>query len=270
MADTENEIKTANPAKKKRKKFHLTTWIALASAIAAVVAAYISASSVNVAKNQNTVAEQQQLVTITVAIEQAFDGEQAAENQAAANLTGTAKSAAIVQAQEGINAETAAYGQAAVVLINDLHGNGVAGIEYIDVARALANYGDTPLAITYYNDAVNASLFDVPIRADALRAVATLYYSLGQNSIGHKDMVEAATIYIGRVEMNRTLMDSSIAEAYLSDAEHQILIGDCNIAATDITDAVRAVTPLGPGGANLIAQTLNSEDVTAYKKKCVA
>lgn len=271
MADIASEIKTEHPAKKKRKKLHFATWIALASAAAAVIAAYVSASSVNVAKAQNIAAEQQQLVSITISIEQAFSGEQAAENQAALGLTGTAKSTAVSEVDQNVVAETAAYAQAAAVLISNLHGNGVAGIEYVEVARALANYGDTALAISYYQDAVNASQFDVPTRADALRFEAGLYYSLGQRSTGHQDMIAAATIYNGHLELTQNLIDSSIAQAYLEDAGYQILADDCQIAATDMADAQRAVTPLGGiTGSNLGDQALDGGVVTAYNKKCVA
>jgi hypothetical protein len=61
-----------------------------------------------VAKAQNIAAEQQQLVTITIAIERAFNGQQAAEDQAAGNRTGTARSAAVAQADLEIVAETTA------------------------------------------------------------------------------------------------------------------------------------------------------------------
>jgi hypothetical protein len=269
MADTASEIKTEHPAKKK-KKLHYATWIALASALAAIIAAIISASSVNVAKAQNVAAEQQQLVTITIAIEQAFISENAAEDQAAGNLTGTARSAAVANAQLGVIAETTADAQAGAVIINDLHGDGVAGIEYVEVARALANYGDTAQAITYYNDAVNAPPHDVPTRANALRNEAALYYSIGQDSIGHQDMIAAAHIYGSHPELTQGLIDNSIAQAYLGDAGYQVLANGCHTAATDLADAERAIAPLGINGANLTVQTLEGADVAAYKKKCGA
>jgi flagellar basal body-associated protein FliL len=263
-----NEIKDEHPAKKKKKKLHFVTWIALASAVAAIVAAFISASSVNVAKAQNIAAEQQQLVTITIAIEQAFAGQQAAEDQAAGNRTGTARSAAVANADLAIIAETTADAQAAAVLISNLHGAGVAGIEYVTVARALANYGETALAITYYKDAVIASPHDVPTRADALRFEAGLYYSLGQAAIGHQDMIAAAKAYGGNPELSKSLIDNSIAQAYLLDAGYQIRANGCRTAATDMVNGVRAVTPLGTNGAQLTIQALESEDTTAYQSKC--
>jgi hypothetical protein len=262
-----HEIKTEHPAKKK-KKVHVATWIALASAVAAIIAAYISASSVNVAKAQNIAAEQEQLVTITVAIEQAFFGQQAAEEQAAGNLRGEARSYAVANADLSIVAETEADAQAAAVLISNLHGAGVAGIEYITVARALANYGDTALAITYYKDAVNASLYDVPTRADALRFEGALYYSLGQYAMGHQDLMSAAQAFGGHPELSKNLIDNSIAQAYLGDAEYQIQAMGCRVAATDIANAKRAVAPLGTNGTQLTNQVLESEDAAAYRSKC--
>jgi hypothetical protein len=280
MADSASEIKAEHPAEKneikaehpvkKKKKLHFATWIALASAAAAIIAAFISSSSVNVAKAQNIAAEQQQLVTVTIAIEQAFSGQQAAEDQAAGKLTGTARSAAVAEADQEIVAETTADAQAAAVLINDLNGDGVAGIEYVTVARALANYGDTALAITYYKDAVNASVHDVPTRADALRFEASLYYSLGQDAIGHQDMILAARIYGGHPVLTKSLIDNSIAQAYLEDAGYQILANGCQTAATDLADAKSAIAPLGTNGPNLTVQALDSEVSVAYSKKCIA
>ncbi len=48
------------------------------------------------------------------------------------------------------------------MLIGDLHGAGVAGIEYIQVARALDGASDTSLALVYYNDAVSARRMTCP------------------------------------------------------------------------------------------------------------
>ena len=220
------------------------------------------------AKAQNIAAEQQQLVTITVAIEQAFSGQQAAEDQAAGNKTGTARSAAVAEADLEIVAETTADAQAAAVLINNLHGEGVAGIEYITVARALANYGDTALAIAYFKDAVKVSPHDVATRVDALRFEAGLYYSLGQNAIGHRDMLAAARAYDGHPALSKALIYNSIAQAYLGDAGYQILANGCQTAAIDMANAERAVAQFGTNGANLTVQTLENEDKAAYRSKC--
>jgi len=44
----------------------------------------------------------------------------------------------------------------------------------------------------------------------------------------------------------------------------------CRTAAVDVADAARAIARLGGiNGANLTVQTLENEDVAAYKKKCI-
>ena len=221
----------------------------------------------DVAEQQNMAAEQQQLVTITTSIAAQLAGEQTAENQAAGNLTGTARSIAISNAGMGITAQLTADGEAAAVLINNLHGNGVAGIEYIQVARALADGDDTAGAITYYEDAVNAPPHNVPTRADALRNEAALLYSLGQSATAHQDMMRAVRIYSGPLELTKSDIDNAVAQAYLGDAGYQIEIS-CRVAAADMADAQHAVAPLGTNGANAAIQALTGTDETVYQKRC--
>jgi tetratricopeptide (TPR) repeat protein len=265
---TTTQTKDQQPAPKKER--HIATWIALVSALAAIIAAVISEASVNVAKAQNNVAEQQQLVTITTNIEEQFTDEQTTENQAAGNLTGTARSIAVANAALGLTAELTAEAQAGAVLVTNLHGNGVAGIEYVELGRALANYGDTAQAITYYSDAVEASPSDVPTRADALRFEAALFYSLGQNTIGHRDMMQAAKIYGGHPELTRSLIDNSIAQAYLEDAGYQTPIDGCHVAGTDLADAQHAIAPLGTNGVDTAVQALVGTVSSAYQGKCAS
>jgi hypothetical protein len=262
------EIQHPAPKDKKRRKLHLATWIALASALSAIVAAGISAISVNVVKEQNIAAEQQQLVTITTFIAGQFSDLQTTENQAAANLTGTARATAVSNAELGVAAELNADAQAAAVLINNLHGDGVAGIEYIEVARALYDGSDTSLALIYYNDAVNAPPHDVPTRANALRNEAAIYYSLSQNVIAHRDMIEAATIFATRhLELTRSYIDNSIAQAYLGDAGYQTQVS-CRTAVIDMRDAQKAIALLGTSGINVTVQALEDTDSASYDTKC--
>jgi len=139
----------------------------LASAGAAIVAAGVSAFQVSIAKQQNAVAEQEQLVSLTASIAQQLAQQQTTVTQAAGNLTGAARTAAESNATLGLVATLTVEGQAAAVLISSLHGDGVAGIEYVQVARALASSGDTGQAITFYKDAVDAPPHDAVTRANA-------------------------------------------------------------------------------------------------------
>ncbi|HWT49309.1 MAG TPA: DUF4189 domain-containing protein [Mycobacterium sp.] len=264
-----NEHPPENQAPHKKKKLHIATWLALASAVTAVVAAGISARQVNVAAAQNTVAEQVQLVTLTTTIAQQLAQEQASGNQSAASqglttLLGPLEIQAEPNASPVVVAELTADGEAAAVLIGSLHGTGVAGIEYVEVANALAAGGDMAQAITFYNDAVNAPPGDVVTRANALRNEAAVYYSLGQNATGHQDMMATARLFAGHVELAQSLIERSIAQAYLADTYYQILIKGCQVAVADVKGAIQALGELGlnsPNDASLIA--LTTRDITA-------
>lgn len=274
MADTASEPADGPPEgqapqkKQKKKKWHTATWIALASAATAIIAAVISANQVNVAAAQNIVAEQEQLVTLTTTIAQQLAQGQASGNQSASQGLATLLGPLQVQGESNVSqvaiAELTADGQAAAVLINGLHGNGVAGIEYVEVANALVAGGDMAQAITYYNDAVNAPPGDVVTRANALRNEASVDYSVGRNVIAHQDMIEAAKLFTGRVVLAQSLVERSIAQAYLADSYYQILLKDCLVADSDVhaaEDAITKLSPSSPDDATLVA--LATQDETA-------
>ncbi len=86
----------------------------------------------------------------------------------------------------------------------------------------------------------------------------------------HQDMIRAATIYRGHVELTRSLMGNSISQAYLGDAEYQLLIKGCHIAAADLAAALHAVAPLGPGGASTTVQALQAAATASYQSKCAS
>ena len=265
---------TDRPAK---KKWHAATWIALASAATAIIAAGISFNQVNVAGEQNTVTEQTQLVALTTTITSQLAQAQASSNQsgnqsgnqsAASNLTQVTGEANAVQ---GVVAELSAEGQAAAVLIKSLHGNGVAGIEYVQAARALQTGGEEAQAITFYKDAIAVSRADVGTRGDAWRFMASLYYSLGQNVTGHRDMMTAARIFMGHVELTDSLIEESIAQAYLGDAYYQLLNDSCHVAITDLEAALRAVNASGlkSSSADPTLFALADQDTAAAHTKCI-
>jgi tetratricopeptide (TPR) repeat protein len=274
MANTSSEPKdrpSENHKPHKKKKLNIATWLALASAVTAIVAAGISAEQINVATAQNTAAEQEQLVTLTTTIAQQLAQEQASGNQSATSqglttLLGPLQIQAESKASPVVVAELTADGQAAAVLINSLHGTGVAGIEYVEVANALSAGGDMAQAITFYNDAVNAPPGDVVTRANALRNEAAIYYSLGQNATAHQDMMDAARLFTGHVVLAQSLIERSIAQAYLADTYYQILIKGCRVAIADVRAAAQALAGLGrnsPSDASLVA--LTAQDITAVE-----
>jgi tetratricopeptide (TPR) repeat protein len=264
MANTASESPDRppeKPAPHKKKKWHIATWLALASAATAIVAAVISANQVNVAAAQNAVAEQEQLLTLTTTIASQLAQGQAAGSQSATNPGLATLLGPLVQVQDDPGASQAvipaltADGQAAAVIINSLGGEGVAGIEYVEVANALAAAGDLAQALTFYKDAVNAPPGDVVTRANALRNEAGVYYSLGQNTTAHQDMMEAAKLFTGHLVLAQSLIESSIAQAYLADSYYQIQARDCQVALADVeaaADPVEQISPSSPDDAPLV------------------
>jgi hypothetical protein len=116
-----------------KKKQHTATWIALASAATAIVAAVISGLQVNLAGKQNAEAEQQQLVSLTSLIGRQFAQQSTPAKNARNSAIGQFAAA---NASEEKYALLTVEGQAGAVLVHDLNGAGVAAVEYIQVGRA--------------------------------------------------------------------------------------------------------------------------------------
>ena len=122
----------------KKKKFEIATWIAivsvviaLASAVVAILAAIFSHQQANAANQQNTINEQQQLLTLTTTIAQQLDQAQPSTSNGQIAWTET----------------LTLNGEAAQVVITKLGGDGVTGVEYDEVARALGTGVDPAKAI---------------------------------------------------------------------------------------------------------------------------
>ena len=151
------------------------------------------------------------------------------------------------------------------MLIRDLNGNGVAGIEYVEAARALYTSGDTADAITYYNDALNAPPYDATTHALALRYLGSLYYQLGRNVIAHQDYMRATKVFGKHSLQTQNYIANTIAQAYFADAGYQMLIKGCRIAAADMATALRV---MGSYSKNAINQTFQALDTKVYSLQC--
>lgn len=242
---------TETPPKKKPKTANwialASVAIALASAVAATIAAISAHNQVNAANQQNIVAEQQQLVAQTTTIVQDL-------NQSTSN-------------GQIMTSELTLEGQSAEMVITELHGIGVTGVEYYDVAQALAiGEGYTTDAIPYYHKAVNTPPYDAGTQAEALRGEAILYYNLGEPDTGHEYFMRAVNVYNGHVEMVQFAKDNNIAQSYLLDAQNQLNISGCAIASTDINEAEKFLHQAG--GKNDTNAPLLTNDQTAYSKGC--
>ncbi len=81
-------------------------------------------------------------------------------------------------------------------------------------------------------------------------------------------MIEAARIFMaGNLELTKSYVDNTIAQAYLADAQFQTQIS-CVTAADDIANAQKSIALLGTGGPNLTIQVLQESASASYQKKC--
>ena len=251
-----------------KEKSHVATWISLVAAATAIIAAVIAYLQVNVAREQNVAADQQQLLALTTTIGQQLAQAATAENQAG-TVPGAASTQAESTAQIALTAELTSEGEAAAVLINTLGGNGVAGIEYIEAGEALAEGDNIAQALAYFQDAVNAAPQAPGTRASALRSEAIIYYALGRPVTGHNDMILAVKVYTDhRLELTKSSIYNSIAQSYLDDAAQQLDINGCKTAAADINAAAKALSQVGTRGTNTTNKSLSVSDLAAYLKHC--
>jgi len=212
-------------AVKKWKTWRADTWVALVSAVVAVAALLWQG---HVSSRERIADERQQLVALTTQI-----AEQIAKEQTVAD---TALSSALV-------AKLTVEGQAGVVLLDDLDDNGVAGYEYIEVARALEISGDKADAIEYYERALHAQPQNAVTRAIALRYRGLLYYDVGRFVDAHQDMMGAAGVFSEHLLETPYYIANSVARAYVMDAYYQLQppLKSCSTAWDDMDRAVRAL-----------------------------
>lgn len=247
---------TSHPGKKnkkKKKKGHVPTWIALASAATAVVAAAISGYQVHVADKQNTQAEETQLATLTALIAQQF-----------ATVNSPRTSLSPWKAAAGAE-RLSVYGQDGSVLIHDLKASEVASVEYIEVGRALDYSGATAEAIPYYKDALTAPPYVPYTRAQAMRYLGAIYYDLGSNVIGHQYMMRSTKVYHGHPLEYKATIAKVIAQGYAEDAYWQTNLS-CRIAAADMEAAHHVMEPY----TDTIIQSWLNSDENAYTSKAKA
>ena len=248
--------KTESPPEKsppEKKEPSLSTWIALGSAVVAIIAALIAYRQVNVTNQQNIAAEQQQLVTVTNSIAQQLDQETPSTSSG----------------QQTLSDELTIEGQTAEGIISELNGNGITSIEYEEVAKAFSpvTYGtNAAQAIAYFQDAVNALPHDVAVQSEALREEGNLYYDLGQPVTGHDYIMRAIQIYSGHLLMSQDEKDNLIAQAYLDDALYQLNINSCTTAAAEIMAAKKLLSQAG--GANATNASGLASEQTEYNQKC--
>jgi flagellar basal body-associated protein FliL len=294
-------IKIESPPEKKEPS--LSTWIALGSAVVAIIAALITYEQVNVTNQQNIAADiktesppeknppkkkEPSLSTwialgsvvvaiiaaviaswqVNVAIQQNI----ATKQQQLVTLTSTIAqqldqvTPPTSNGQQALSDELTIEGQTAEGLISELNGNGITSVEYEKVAKALTYGTDAAQAIAYFQDAVNTPPHDVGVQSEALRQEGNLYYDLGQPATGHDYIMRSIQIFSAHLLMSQVAKDNEIAQAYLNDADQQLNINRCTTAAAEIMAANKLLSQAGFVNATN-APGLASER-TKYNQKC--
>jgi hypothetical protein len=234
----------------------------LVTAVAGTFAALYAHGQIAAADEQKVAAQQQELLTVVVDIEQ----EPAAEKRATAPLKGTLLLDTQVQFQD----ELTSYAEAAQLIIGNLAPQQVSSFEYVQVGKALAGTGSNFQALRYFGRAVTAHGATPDSRAAALRNEAGLRYSLGETGLGHQENMQAVRAFSRYPDLSRTDAGNNMAQSYLVDAPAEVAAHNCPIALADRVAAARVLGTL-PDRKHTEAtlnQVLTMEDATSYRKSC--
>ena len=237
----------------------------LVTAVAGTFAALYAHGQISAADQQKIVAQQQELLTLVVDIEQ----EPAAEERATAPLHGTLLLNTQVQFQD----ELTSYAEAAQPIIGNLaKDSGVPSFEYVQVGKALAATGNNYTALTYFQRAATAHVATPDTRAAALRNEAGVRYSLGEAGLAHRENMRAVWVFAHYPDLTRSDAGNNTAQSYLADASSEISVGNCSIAQADQQAAARVLGTLPDRNRTeaTVNRVLTSDDKISYRKHCLA
>lgn len=236
----------------------------LVTAVAGTFAALYAHGQIQAADEQKVVAQQQELLTLVVDIEQ----EPAAEKRATAPLKGTLLLDTQVQFQD----ELTSYAEAAqLIIMGGLARQQVSSFEYVQVGKALAATGSNSEALKLFGWAVTAHGATPDSRAAALRNEAGLRYSLGETGLAHLENMQAVQAFSRYPDLSRTDADNNVAQSYLVDASAEITAHNCPVALADRAAAARALGALPDRKQTeaTLDQALTEEDAATYQKNCI-
>ena len=231
--------------------------------IATVFTAWYAHGQIQAADQQKVVAQQQELLTLVVDIEQ----EPAAEQRATTPLHGTLLLNTQVQFQD----ELTSYAEAAQLIIGNLaKGAAVSSFEYVQVGKALAATGSNYAALTYFQRAVAAHGATPDTRAAALRNEAGVRYSLSEAGLAHRENMQAVQVFAHFPDLTRPDADNNTAQSYLVDASSEIAVGNCSIAQADRQAAAQVLRTLPDRSRTeaTVNRVLTSDDTISYRKHC--
>jgi hypothetical protein len=189
-------------------------------------------------------AERQQLVDLTTKIARHYTQEVAASNKSPGVPGNTTKPSQSPNVGELIVRLTV-EGQAAALLIDELHGDAVTSFEYLEVGQALEVGGHTATAIKYYKAAVTAPPKDAETTATAQRYLANVYWTLGQYGKYHTYVMQAVAAFGGHLQEAPAISANSKAQAYLMDVWYQVQRKHCKDAKSDMSKAAEATNKYG-------------------------
>jgi len=235
----------------------------IVTAVAGFLAARYAHGAIVAADAQKVVAQQQELLTLVVDIEQ----EPAAAARATAPLRGTR----LLNTQVQFADELTSYAEAAQLIIANLPRDQVTSFEYVQVGKALADSGNDGQALRYFQRALAATSATPATRAAALRNEAYLRAQLGQIGRTHQEDMQAVRVFQGSRDETPSAEANNLALTYNDDAADELAARNCQLAHADLHD-VRLLfgrgrlAPHRDETRQNYAQT--SSDQARYQKRC--
>jgi len=237
----------------------------LVTAVAGFFAARYAHGAIVAADAQKVVAQQQELLTLVVDIEQ----EPAAEERATAPLTGTL----LLNTQVQFADELTSYAEAAQLITNLAKDTGdeVTSFEYVQVGKALADSGNDGQALRYFQRALAATSATPATRAAALRNEAYVRDQLGQIGRTHQEDMQAIRVFTGFPDETASAEANNLALTYNDDAADEVAARNCQLAHADLHDVRRLFGRgrLAPHRAETRSNsTMTVSDQANYQKRC--
>jgi hypothetical protein len=236
----------------------------LVTAVAGTFAALYAHGQIVAADAQKAVAQEQELLTLVVDIEQ----EPANAERATAPLSGTQ----LLNTQVQFADELTSYAEAAQLIIADLaRDDDVTSFEYVQVGKALADSGNDSLALRYFQRALAATSVTPATRAAALRNEAYVRAQLGQIGRTHQEDMQAIRVFRGSPDETASAEANNLALTYNDDAADELAARNCQLAHADLHD-VRLLFGRGRLAPHRDETKSNSAMTTSdqayYQKRC--
>jgi hypothetical protein len=236
----------------------------LVTAVAGTFAALYAHGQIAAADEQKVAAQQQELLTLVVDIEQ----EPAAEERATAPLHGTR----LLNTQVQFADELTSYAEAAQLIIGSLARGEVTSFELVQVGKALSDSGNDALALRYFHRALAAQSATPDTRAAALRNEAYVRAQLGEIGRAHDEDMQAVRVFTGFPEETRSFEANNLALTYNDDAADELAARNCQLAHADLHN-VRLLFGRGHLAPRRVEETsdssMTSADQASYEKVCI-